>query len=136
MNDRDRFLQALAKNEDDTATRLVYADWLDERGEHEEADRQRKWPAAKEWLVKLCDKYNPPDAYYTKITYEELITRGLLAVHDADNSKTAGIGFNDNERMCYAIMDNREEFWKNWSVITGVAAPMELQEKISFHCGC
>src|SRR5205814_1124014 len=53
MNQRNAFLKALAKNEDDTATRLVYADWLDEHGEHEEADRQRKWPAAKEWLVRL-----------------------------------------------------------------------------------
>jgi uncharacterized protein (TIGR02996 family) len=59
MSDRDAFLRALANDEDDTPTRLVYADWLEERGEHEEADRQRKWPAAKEWLVRLC-KYNNP----------------------------------------------------------------------------
>ncbi len=48
------FLKALAQNEDETTTRLVYADWLDERGEHEEADRQRKWPVAREWLVQFC----------------------------------------------------------------------------------
>ena len=62
MNERDAFLEALARNEDDTPTRLVYADWLDEQGEHEEADRQRKWPAAKEWLVRFCRRFNPhPD---------------------------------------------------------------------------
>ena len=54
MDQREAFLKALAENEDDTTTRLVYADWLDEQGEHEEADRQRKWPAAKEWLVRFC----------------------------------------------------------------------------------
>ena len=61
MSERDAFLKLLAENEDDTTARLVYADWLDEQGEHEEADRQRKWPAAKEWLVKFCQANNPPD---------------------------------------------------------------------------
>ena len=61
MNERKAFLKLLAKNEDDTTTRLVYADWLDEHGEHEEADRQRKWPAAREWLVQFCKDNNPPD---------------------------------------------------------------------------
>ncbi|HEV3257586.1 MAG TPA: TIGR02996 domain-containing protein, partial [Gemmataceae bacterium] len=33
MNEREAFLKALAENEDDTTTRLVYADWLEERGD-------------------------------------------------------------------------------------------------------
>ncbi len=53
MTDRERFLKALAKNEDDTSTRLVFADWLDEHGEYDEANRQRAWPEAKAWLVKF-----------------------------------------------------------------------------------
>ena len=58
MNERKKFLKALAKNEDETTTRMVYADWLDDQGEHEEADRQRKWPAAKAWLVQFCRDHN------------------------------------------------------------------------------
>ena len=42
MNERDAFLKMIVENEDDTLTRLVFADWLDEHGEHEEAgERQR-----------------------------------------------------------------------------------------------
>jgi uncharacterized protein (TIGR02996 family) len=65
MNDREAFLRALKKNEDDTATRIIFADWLDEHGEHEEADRQRQWPAAKGWLVQFCQDNNPPADDYT-----------------------------------------------------------------------
>ena len=43
MDERQAFLDAIAAGPwDDEVTRLVYADWLDEHGEHEEADRQRK----------------------------------------------------------------------------------------------
>ena len=45
MNERDAFLKHLAANEDDATARLAFIDWLDEQGEHEEADRHRKWPA-------------------------------------------------------------------------------------------
>jgi uncharacterized protein (TIGR02996 family) len=58
MSDREAFLWALAANEYDKQTRLVYADWLDERGEHEEADRQRKWPRGKESLDRSCQEHN------------------------------------------------------------------------------
>jgi len=61
MSTREAFLRALEADEDDVTTRLVYADWLEERGQTEEAERQRAWPAAKEWLVKFYketwDKY-------------------------------------------------------------------------------
>jgi uncharacterized protein (TIGR02996 family) len=84
MSAQDAFLKALTENEDDTTTRLVYADWLDEQGEHEEADRQRKWPAAKEWLVEFCRDNNPPpddeEPFEQVIPYEELIELGRAAV--------------------------------------------------------
>jgi len=86
--------------------------------------------------VKFCDEHNPPDAYYTKISYEELITRGMEAIHDSENSQIAGISFNDNEDMCEAMRENRQEFWKNWSLVTGVAVPTDAHEKIRVHCGC
>ncbi len=79
MSEREAFLKALAKNEDDTALRLVFADWLDEHGEHEEADRQRKWPAAKEWFIRFCRENNPQPGEYTDahpISYERLLEMG------------------------------------------------------------
>ena len=49
--------EALEENEDDLTTRLVYADWLDDQGEHEEADRQRKYVASVRWLMDFAKKH-------------------------------------------------------------------------------
>jgi hypothetical protein len=32
--------------------------------------------------------------------------------------------------------DNRRAFFRNWSLVTGVAVPEETQEKITFSCAC
>ena len=57
MNEREAFLEAIAANQDDTLIRLVFADWLDEHGEPEEAERQRQWPEAKRRLDDICSKH-------------------------------------------------------------------------------
>ena len=41
IGDRKAFIDALNLNPGDVTTRLVYADWLDEHGEPDEANRQR-----------------------------------------------------------------------------------------------
>ena len=138
MNLRDAFLEALAKNEDDISTRLVYADWLEERGEYEEADRQRRWPAAKEWLVRFCHDHNPPDDEDLEelfISYAELIELGRAALEEADER---GVGFHcgNNETMCDALRSNHLEFWKNWSIVTGIPLPPEFENKSYFSCAC
>ena len=137
MSERDAFLKALAENEDDTTTRLVYADWLDDHGEHEEADRQRKWTPAKAWLVQFCRDNNPateddPDEWF--ISYEQLLELGRAAVEGADEE---GFGFScgNNETMCWALQDNSLEFWKNWSTVTGIAIPLDVTESY-FGCSC
>jgi uncharacterized protein (TIGR02996 family) len=149
MNERDAFLKALAQNEDDTPTRLVYADWLDEHGEHEEADRQRRWPAAKEWLVRFCRGLNPhpdddlddeaPDDdnpySFFGISYEKLLKLGRKAVEAADQ-RGVGLYCGANETMMDALRANSREFWKNWSVVTGVPLPPDVAEKSYFSCSC
>jgi uncharacterized protein (TIGR02996 family) len=144
MSERDAFLKALAENEDDTTTRLVYADWLDDHGEHEEADRQRKWTPAKAWLVRFCREHNPDhddddddgddDSYFWIISYKRLLRLGREAVEGAD---TSGFGFDcgANETMCNALRDNRREFWTNWSIVTGIAVPLDVTESY-FGCSC
>lgn len=138
MNElRNAFLQALAVNEDDLKVRLGYADWLDEQGEHEEADRQRKWPAAKQWLLAFCQEHNPPPASEVKpLTYERLIDLGRAAVADPYDDGELWIGCDDNERMCYALRENAQAFWTNWSILTGVPVPSDAATKSSFSCGC
>jgi uncharacterized protein (TIGR02996 family) len=149
MNEREAFLKALAENEDDTTTRLVYADWLEERGEHEEADRQRKWPAAKQWFVKFCQDYcsrgddaldnEDPDGdnpySYFHIPLANLLKLGRKAFEQADEGR---IHFycGANEEMMDALRANTQEFWENWSVMTGIPLPPGVEEKSSFSCSC
>jgi uncharacterized protein (TIGR02996 family) len=101
MIDREVFLQALADNPDDVDVRLVFADWLDDHGEHEEADRQRKWPAAKQWFVRLCQENNPPPDYEEPraFTYEEVIEMGRHAIHRVLSTCEYGIPLETLEQM-------------------------------------
>lgn len=148
MTDRDAFLVALAENEDDTTTRLVYADWLDERGEHEEADRQRRWPAAKAWLVQLCqesldaaeaDNDEVPDEgnpySFFGITYPKLVDLGQRALDSADEHGI-DVYCGANEDMMEVLRAHSQEFWENWSIVTGVRLPPDVGEKSYFTCSC
>jgi uncharacterized protein (TIGR02996 family) len=65
MNDQGAFEEAVKQSPDDQALRLVYADWLEEHDQPEEALRQRKFLDAKKWLTDLaatlgmtCDNYS------------------------------------------------------------------------------
>jgi uncharacterized protein (TIGR02996 family) len=131
MSGPDRFLKRLATNPDDTTTRLVYADWLDEHGEHEEADRQRKWPAAREWLVRLCRETSQHE--YRQTSYEELIEFGNKAVQEANTTKSVHL---NNESIWDALKSNSQEFWKNWSIVTGSPVPPEFENKGFYHWQC
>lgn len=42
MGDREAFLKAIEENPGDRLGRLIYADWLDDNGGHEEARSVRK----------------------------------------------------------------------------------------------
>jgi uncharacterized protein (TIGR02996 family) len=140
VNEQNAFLKALEENEDDTVTRLVYADWLDENGEHDEADRQRKWPAAKEWFIRFCQRHNPgPDddeySYVCVISYKDLIVLGREAIEETDEEE---FGFNcwNNMTMCDALEAHSDEFWKNWSIVTGIPLPPDIEDKGYFRCAC
>ena len=135
MSLRAAFLQALAENEDDTTTRLVFADWLDEQGEHEEADRQRNWPAAKAWLVRFFQKHSVGDYHGQLNSYEQLMELARVAVEEADER---GFGFDcgSNDSLCEALRANSGEFWKNWSIVTGIRLPPDVESKSYFGCSC
>jgi uncharacterized protein (TIGR02996 family) len=127
---RDVFLRALAENEDDIATRMIFSDWLDEQGEHEEAARQRNWPAAKAWLVQFAKDYGTDTVAEVSLSYEDLISLGLLARED-------GIGsVGDNQTLCDALRSRRVLFWKNWSIVTGITGPDDEEYTPSWSCSC
>ena len=144
MNLRETFLEALAHDEDDTAVRLVFADWLEDQGEHEEADRQRRWPAAKEWLNRFCEENNPDpppapsdpaDPGDLSISYQELLRRARTALEESAHGPT-GIDCGRNDHMCDALRAQSRTFWKNIYIVTGVLFPVGAQERIGFGCSC
>jgi uncharacterized protein (TIGR02996 family) len=144
--ERNAFLKLLAENEDDVTARLVFADWLDENGEHEEADRHRRWPAAKEWLVKFCQANNPDpatDSETRPIPYEELMELGwtvAIRIDETAGSETGNevLGYycGNNYDMCCALRSGFAEFLANWSIVTGMPLPAEAEDNVHFRCGC
>lgn len=146
-SERERFLAALAKNEDDTPVRMAFADWLDERGEHEEANRHRRWPAAKQWIVDLCEKQRPvpnpahdPDGRGFKFLMEIFMTYEMLMACVSDVASMQDdvlvVGLGGSEWLCNDLSKNREKFWENWSIVTGIPLPTARIEKACFVCSC
>lgn len=131
-SEQQAFIKVLEQNENDTETRLVYADWLEEHGLDDEADRQRKWPSAKKWLIDFCDEYNQKDSDYERhVPYEELLQKAVRAISD-DLSFYTG----NNDTMCEGLRANRVKFWTCISIVTGIPLTTEEMKESSFSCAC
>lgn len=134
MNNQEAFLAALEANEDDIATRLVYADWLEEAGETEEANRQRLWPAAKAWIVAFVEQhvreyYGDDDDDY-RMDYAALMEEASAVVEDSDPYINCG----PCENLQSALWSHGKEFWANWAIVTGKPSPNP--ENVTYGCAC
>jgi uncharacterized protein (TIGR02996 family) len=125
---RRAFLNAIdAAPWDDELPRLVYADWLDEQGEHEEADRQRRYVPAERWLRGFAERLN--DETCEPMRYETLIGAAMAYLQDGSYYSLYLANLDDvNEQM--------EEFWQNFEIVTGVADPDRARERMFFVCHC
>ena len=123
LTERERFLAVLAANEDDVGCRMAYADWLEEHGEDDEANRQRAWPEAKAWLKRFCDCYR---------SYEYIMEHAAIWVED---KKRGGWGeyIVGGEEMEGEYVP--EVFWDHYEVITGVCVNEEHRGNF-FSCSC
>ena len=155
--EQEYFLKALAENEDDVATRLVYADWLEENGLDDEADRQRKWSEAKAWLKDFASKCGRTCTNYDEAWDEYLERRDALAdeerEHWPDRQQMQEItyeivvqaGFDyakephnffvqQGSDEARSVLRNvgRDPFWKNWSIVTGHPIPDWNDEELKW----
>jgi len=119
MTTRQDFINAIAENPDDLPNRLIYADWLEERGEIDEALRQRDWIPAKQELMSLMelDELPPPQTEYNYYEFIDFL----------NNASQAGdyVSFGNKETQAEMYNRNPERIWKLWSIITGHRPPME-----------
>lgn len=151
----------LEADEDNLQLRAAYAEWLDSVGLEDQAERQRKWPAAKAWLKKFWEGWENSSladeawdkgwADYNDQTHEityrvpvnftyETGMAFLQSVVDSpwsDGSLEEGGRFSmgREESLMYAIYDREEEFWSNYEIVTGVAVCKD-REQIRFSCAC
>lgn len=120
MNDQEAFVKALEANEDDVTTRMVYADWLDEHDQPEEADMMRKWPAAKAWL----------EAF-------DIGGHGWRDVLSAIESDWDYITEYGSESWRDEFSDIKDEFYRNLEIVTGkVFSDEDGYQKNPFSCSC
>jgi uncharacterized protein (TIGR02996 family) len=129
------FLLALAENEDDTVTRLVYADWLEDHDEYEEADRQRKWPEAKRWLENICKEHNAGCREDQKLSYDQLLDFGRKVAALTNVNIEVETDIPDSYGIVTEIRDKIPEFWKAWSIVTGLSLPPSIEQKYYYLSG-
>lgn len=126
MSTPDAFLKLLEANEDDTVARLCFADWLEDNGQPEEAERHRKWDAAKATLMKLADDGG------TDYAYLMAEARVALSGHHRPHSY---IDCGGNDDLCDLLRSNYDEFWTCWSIVTGIPLPVNV-DLPGFRCAC
>jgi uncharacterized protein (TIGR02996 family) len=168
FNEREDFLRAIEQrqkeNFQDPAIRLVYADWLDERDEADEAERQRKFVEAETWLRKFAVGY-----FETYCDYKYWILEDLRSGHVPTPEEIVAREFNwkwggnIGDRDCafgqLMIMLNAtvekdyylsydtpydipfsDELWEKYEIFTGIKGPpldhVDRTEMPSFRCSC
>src|SRR5438309_1354658 len=116
---KDAFLKALAGDgRYDHETRLVFADWLEEKGLDEEAVGQRRWtPAwqrAEDWLRAFAVTATEGK---TPVTLEEIVEAGWDYVRQGEQTQVSvGMGFGATNALVEP--EEVEAFWQNWETYT------------------
>jgi uncharacterized protein (TIGR02996 family) len=112
-SDEEAFLLAVQQAPEDDAPRLVFADWLDERGREDEADRYRRWRESKQWLEDFANSYS----WASGPSWESVDYATLMAVarsHCEGDGRTQSIHTGDRD------YDVPSEFWAHFEVVTGL----------------
>lgn len=138
MSDRELLLQAIEAEPDNYDHRLIYADWLDERGEHDEAMRQRNYEAADIWMKDLASRHFEGYAAERPFTRDELLQAGRDYLASQKNGSWWGglvqVGQDSLRDDVYG--DELKEYWQHFETLTGVCVPDDEKTSTPFSCSC
>lgn len=126
--DKKAFLAAIRANRFDMLYRKIYADWLDEHGDHDEANVQRAWTVEKErsveWLEGCADTCG--------LAYRKLIAAAELY---AEENEYTYMGQNEDYKNAWEDFREDGEFWKHYEIVTGKVIVAERRGSF-FSCSC
>lgn len=146
--DWEVWLGALRDKPNCEVTRMAHADWLMENGEQEEAERQLAFLPAMRWMEEFAgklggdcvnynevwgDRTNQTEEEYVEITAEQAIEAGWNAFKHDDYFIQQG---SEQAREVMSEKSTREEYWKNWQIVTGQMVPGKVKEHAVFSCTC
>lgn len=137
MDDRQAFLAQIEADPLNHLLRCVYADWLDERGESDEATRQRRWVGAYEFLLEFADPYKESrEEGDAAATYKMVLeTAGYWLSSLADDGEIC-FGDDDAPIKLEEEAETRDKFYRSLEVVTGTAITAATRERASFRCAC
>jgi uncharacterized protein (TIGR02996 family) len=160
-SERKAFLDAIEAFPLDPAPHWVYADWLDEHGEYDEATERRSLTKEKlesrAWLVGFakgcgmnCVNYGyygeekqwikDEEKIWVEITYDDVIQAG----HDYIDNQDYFVQFGSEEARDLMYENGGEVarlYWHHWSVVTGHPGPDRSEDESHldhspFSCSC
>lgn len=126
MNNQD-FLDEIAKDPYNEQIRIVYADWLEECDEYDEAIRQRKFIPAYKWLRNFADEwYFDFNELIYEADREELANNWgrYVVAHGVDLHSRGELG------------EDHDIFWQNLSIYTGKQYTQEHIDTMGWSCSC
>lgn len=163
--EQEAFLRHLDADPHDPVRREIYADWLEEHGEIEEAERMRKWRGAYQLLVGFARKWNfedctgnhgdykyndglewgDPNRYEhipgTALSDQEIINLLTSSVREAvkSTSKYPNDYLTAMGRDLHSADDLGTDhflFWENMEILTGERYKEDKREKLGWSCSC
>jgi uncharacterized protein (TIGR02996 family) len=132
MDHRAAFLAAIDAEPLDHQLRCVFADWLDEQGEIEEADRQRAWVGAYQYLR---ENFVEPSAYGDPVTHADVMQS--VAYWQESLAKQHSVCFGSDQALENVYeLTSPSEFVRNVEIVTGIKLAPEARQQASFRCAC
>lgn len=146
---RAPFLAEIEKNPLDADIRGIYADWLDEQGDPDEAERQRKIVGAHAWLIENVyrhqyyyyeydeDDDGEGEGEFRPPSFENVVSDSERWASSLVEEEYAFFGDDSPTDELRASVELRREFLETLSVLANLPEVMLLDaDKISFGCAC